>query len=140
MPRKATTASSPASSTPVEDPLADLREDEPAARYPEDGQNGTQEGPEAPGEADPLVVTILAALETAMAIPQDNADELNAVHTEMATALANETADTLRPSLTPAVDVDEVVERWHENTVALGFLHKGGRCGCAYIARAAFGA
>lgn len=138
MPRKPAAASSPAPSTPVEDPLADLREDEPAARYPEDGQNGTQEGPEAPGEADPLA-TLLGEAVGRASMCWDPTPE-GVFHSESASAIVDDLLDALRPMAAPAVDVDEVVERWHENTVALGFLHKGGRCGCRYIAQAGFGA
>lgn len=39
--------------------------------------------------------------------------------------------------LVTQVDWDAARERaiaaWHADTVALGFLHKGGRCGCHYL-------
>jgi hypothetical protein len=126
---------------PVEDPLADLRDDD-AARYPQDGQGGPQDGPEAPGEADPLTAFLLERLEAAMAIPLDADGVITAEARDMATALATEAAADLAPMLetVQATSADEAVERWHADTVAVGFLHKGGRCGCAYIARVVLGA
>lgn len=34
----------------------------------------------------------------------------------------------------------EVIAGWHADTVALGFLHKGGNCGCRYLAGIALSA
>lgn len=139
MPRaKATPKPAPASA----DPLADLREPDDAERYPQEGQGGTQEGQEAPGEGDPLTALILERLEAAMAIPLDPEGVITDEARQMATALATETATDLAPLLgsVQATTADEAVERWHKDTVAIGFLHKGGRCGCAYIARVVLGA
>lgn len=131
-------------STTVDDPLADLRDDD--ARYPE------PEGPGAPaGDAvdlgsiedpNPLETLILARLEAAMAIPLDEGGTLTADHRAMAQVLASEMAQELAPMLAPVQDLtwEAAVEVWHENTVALGFLHKGGRCGCRYIAQTILGA
>lgn len=33
--------------------------------------------------------------------------------------------------------VDEAVVAWHADTTAQGFLHKGTRCGCRYLAKIA---
>lgn len=126
---------------PAEDPLADLREDD-ATRYPQETPGDTQDGPEAPGEGDPLAVLLLERLEAAMAIPLDPDGVITPEARQMATALAAETAIDLAPMLgsVQATSADEAVERWHADTVAIGFLHKGGRCGCAYIARVILGA
>ena len=135
MPRKP--APSTTSSPGVEDPLADLREDD-TARYPQEGQEGAQEGPEAPGEGDPLS-TLVGEAMGAVSVCWDPTPT-GVFMSEAASAIVDDLLDAIRPSVTPPVDVDGVVERWHENTVALGFLHKGGRCGCRYIAQAGFGA
>lgn len=140
MPRKAA-APSPAPSTTVEDPLADLRED--PERYADQqapqGPAGAPDGPEA-GQEDPdPLVTLLYALQTAaMGIMGEPTQE----DLDMARALATEAAVDLAPALAPvaALEADEAVERWHRDTVAVGFLHKGGRCGCAYVARVILGA
>lgn len=50
-----------------------------------------------------------------------------------------EAAVEVRPMVTAATQEDlvaEVVVAWHNDTVATGFLHKGG-CGCRYLARLA---
>lgn len=31
--------------------------------------------------------------------------------------------------------LSQVITAWHHDTVAVGFLHRGGRCGCHYLAR-----
>lgn len=126
---------------PPADPLADLREDD-AARYPEEGQGSPQDAPTGPGEGDPLQALLLERLEAAMAIPLDPDGLISGEARDMATALAVETAADLAPFLgsVQVNDADEAVERWHNDTVALGFLHKGGRCGCPYIARVILGA
>lgn len=145
MPRTAKTAakapakSSPAPSTPVEDPLADLREDEPDARYPEDGQNGPQEGPGDPEGADPLA-TLVGEACGAVSVCWDPAPE-GVFQSEAAAAVVDDLLDAIRPMLeVQALTADEAVERWHRDTVAVGFLHKGGRCGCRYVAQVILGA
>lgn len=142
MPRAAKKAAAPAP-VPSADPLADLRE--PDDRYPADAPEGPQEGQGAPpGSAgdqedpDPLVTLLTGLQAAAMGIMGEPTKE----DLEMAQALATEAAAELAPMLAPVavMDADEAVARWHADTVAVGFLHKGGRCGCAYIARVILGA
>lgn len=141
MPRS-TPAKKAASAKPAPaDPLADLREPDDEARYPTpDGQEQAQDGPEAPGEGDPLTALILERLEAAMAIPLDPDGVITDEARQMATALAVETAEQIAQVPVQATNPEDAVERWHADTVAVGFLHKGGRCGCAYLARVILGA
>lgn len=134
--KKATPKPAPA------DPLADLREsDEAEGRYPApDGQEQVQDGPEAPGEGDPLTALILERLEAAMAIPLGLDGVITDEARQMATGLAVETAEQIAQVPVQATNPEDAVERWHADTVAVGFLHKGGRCGCAYLARVVLGA
>lgn len=140
MPRpKATPSTKP--STPVEDPLADLRED--PDRYPEegaqDGQDGPQGAQQAPGEGDPLSALVGEACG-AVSMCWEPTPE-GEFMSEAASAIVDDLLDAIRPMLeVQALDADEAVERWHKDTVAVGFLHKGGRCGCAYVARVILGA
>jgi len=124
--------------TPPVDPLADLREDD-AARYPEEGQEGPQEGPEAPGEGNPLT-QVLGEAVGAASMCWDPKPE-GVFDSEAASAIVDGLVADLQPHLqVEATTADEAVERWHADTVAVGFLHKGGRCGCAYLARIILGA
>lgn len=46
----------------------------------------------------------------------------------------------VRPLVTQGIQdemVTEVMTVWHADTVSLGFLHKGGACGCRYLAKVA---
>lgn len=138
MPRAKATTATKAPPAPTEDPLADLREDD-AARYPQEGQEGAQEGPEAPGEGDPLATLVYEALGTA-SVCWDPKPE-GVFQSEQAEAVGKALLADLQPHLvTDAPSVDDAVTRWHADTVAVGFLHKGGRCGCAYLARVILGA
>lgn len=128
-------AKAPAKPEPTAaDPLADLREDD-AARYPQEGQEGPQEGPEAPGEGDPMATRVYEALGAA-SMCWDPTPE-GVFMSEAAEAIGADLLDDLRPLLKDedAPTVESMVEKWHADTVAVGFLHKGGRCGCAYLAR-----
>lgn len=142
MPRKAAPSTTP--STPVEDPLADLREE--GDRYGEQqgpGDAGSTEADQGPTEGpNALETVILARLEAAMAIPLDPEGVITDDHRAMAQALATEMAEELAPLVAPVQDLtwEAAVEVWHEDTVCLGFLHKGGRCGCRYIAQRILGA
>ena len=52
----------------------------------------------------------------------------------------NPEAVEVRPLVTQDTQdemVTEVMTVWHADTVALGFLHKGGACGCRYLAKVA---
>lgn len=132
-------APSPAPSTPVEDPLADLRDGD--ERYPaQEGPQGAQEGPQAPGEADPLS-TLVGEACGAVSVCWDPTPE-GVFQSEAASAIVDDLLDAIRPMVAPAQDLtaDAAVEAWHANTVALGFLHKGGRCGCRYVAQVILGA
>lgn len=120
-----------------EDPLADLREDD-AARYPQEGQEGPQKPSEVPGDSDPLQ-TVLAEALGAASMCWDPAPE-GVYQPEQATAILTDLVEAVRPWTVQATDPDAAVERWHADTVAVGFLHKGGRCGCAYLARVILGA
>lgn len=149
MPRAAKKAAVPPP-TPASDPLADLRDDGDAeTRYPAPpSQEGAQEPPEAPGEGDPLTAVILERLEAAMALPLDpdgilaGAPDKEAATRQALGVMAADLADNLRPTLAPpdALTPREAVERWHADTVAVGILHRGGRCGCTYLAQTILGA
>lgn len=121
------------------DPLADLREDD-AARYPQEGQGGPQEGPEAPGEGDPLR-TVLGEALGAASMCWDPVPE-GVFQPEQASEILEELVTSLAPHLgtVQATTAEDAVNRWHADTVAVGFLHKGGRCGCRYIAQVILGA
>lgn len=140
MPRTAKKAVSPAPSTPVDDPLADLRED--ADRYAD--QQTPQEGPQGEGDGgpeghDPLA-TVVGEACGAVSMCWDPTPE-GEFQSEAASAIVDDLLDAIRPMLeVQALDADEAVERWHRDTVAVGFLHKGGRCGCRYVARVILGA
>lgn len=140
MPRAAKKAAAP---PPADDPLADLREDD--ARY-----EGTQEAPGAPGSdpADPGATDPLAdVVEAALGGVEASWRQALGVETppevqEYVQAIQETLVADLRPLVEPVavLEVQEAVERWHADTVAMGFLHKGGRCGCHYIARVILGA
>lgn len=137
MPRS-TTAKKAAATPPPADPLADLREDDDA-RYPEDGQEGPQEGPAAPGEGDPLR-TVLGEALGAASMCWDPAPE-GVFQPEQASAILDDLVGAIAQAQpVQAMTADEAVTRWHANTVAVGFLHKGGRCGCRYLAQVILGA
>lgn len=137
MPRATKTAQ--AKPAPEADPLADLRDPADAERYPEDGQEGPQEGPGAPGEGDPLR-TVLGEALGAASMCWDPAPE-GVYNPEQAIGILEDLVTALGPlQAVQATSVDEAVARWHADTVALGFLHKGGRCGCRYIASVILGA
>jgi hypothetical protein len=134
-------AAAPPTAPPADDPLADLREDD--ARYQgaegPQGAAGAPDGPEVDQEDPNPLATLLYGLQTAaMGIMGEPTQE----DLEMAQALATEAAADLEPTLTPVavLGADEAVARWHADTVALGFLHKGGRCGCRYVAQVILGA
>lgn len=137
---RAAAKKAPATPEAAPDPLADLREPD-AARYPEQGQGGPQgpqEGPEAPGEGDPLA-TLVGEACGAVSVCWDPTPE-GVFQSEAASAIVDDLLDAIRPHMVQATTADEAVERWHADTVAVGFLHKGGRCGCAYLARVVLGA
>jgi hypothetical protein len=144
MPRKpaakkaAASRPSTTSSPGVEDPLADLREDD-GARYPEEGQEGAQEGLGAP-EGDSPLATLVGEAMGAVSVCWEPAPE-GVFMSEAASAIVDDLLEAIQPMLeVQALDADEAVARWHKDTVAVGFLHKGGRCGCAYLARVILGA
>lgn len=138
MPRKAA-APSPAPSTPVEDPLADLREDSERYADQQTPQEGPQGAQETPGGEDPLS-TLVGEACGAVSMCWDPTPE-GEFQGEAASAIVDDLLDAIRPMLeVQALTADEAVERWHRDTVAVGFLHKGGRCGCAYVARVILGA
>lgn len=128
---------------PADDPLADLRD-------PDDRYEGTQEGPgdpggdpANPGATDPLADVVEAALggveaSWRQALGVETPREVQ----EYVQAIQETLVADLRPLVEPVavLEVQEAVERWHADTVAMGFLHKGGRCGCHYIARVILGA
>ena len=142
MPRAAKKAAAPQPAPTPEDPLADLREDDtryPEQEGPQEGQNGAQEGQEQDAGADPLA-TLVGEACGAVSMCWDPTPE-GVFQGEAASAIVDDLLDAIRPMLeVQALDADEAVERWHADTVAVGFLHKGGRCGCAYIARVILGA
>lgn len=141
MPRTSKTTQSKA--TPA-DPLADLREDH-AQRYPEQGQDGQeapQGAPAAPERPEGLA-TLVGEAVGAASVCWDPKPE-GVFQSEEVSAIVDALLDDLQPMLNPepvqATTAQEAVARWHADTVALGFLHKGGRCGCLYIAQRALGA
>lgn len=141
MPRTSKTAQS--KPTPA-DPLADLREDD-TERYPEQGQagqEGPQEGPGNPERPEGLSALVGEAVGAA-SVCWDPKPE-GVFQSEEASAIVDALLTDLQPMLNPepvqAITVQEAVDRWHANTVALGFLHKGGRCGCTYLAQIVLGA
>ena len=137
--RSGKTAAQEAAQTPP-DPLADLRDPDDTRYPPQEGPQGAQEAAGAPGETDPLSTLVFEALGAASACWED-LSSAGEFQSDAARAIGDDLVDALRPMLeTQALDADEAVRRWHADTVALGFLHKGGRCGCAYIARVILGA
>lgn len=124
--------------TPPEDPLADLREGDD--RYPaQEAQEGAQDGPGAPPEGDPLR-TVLGEALGAASMCWDPTPE-GEFQSEATVAILEDLVEALGPHLqAQSQTAAEAVERWHADTVALGFLHKGGRCGCRYIAQVILGA
>lgn len=126
----------PTPAAPVADPLADLRD--PDARYPEEAQG---EGQEAPGdpEGNAPLATLVGEAAGAVSMCWDPTPT-GEFMSEAASAIVDDLLDAIQPHLVQALDADEAVERWHADTVAVGFLHKGGRCGCAYLARVILGA
>lgn len=140
-------ATKPAQPAPNVDPLADLREPD-AARYPDptvaqDGQNGLQEAPAATERPEGLETLVFEALGAASAC-WENLEGAGVFQSDQAKAIGDALVADLQPMLNPepvqATTAQEAVARWHSDTVALGFLHKGGRCGCLYIAQRALGA
>lgn len=118
------------------DPLADLRED--GDRYPDDAPQEAQESPQeaqgASGGSDPLA-TLIGEACGRVSMCWDPTPE-GVFQSEAASAIVEDLVEAVRPMLeVQATGVQEAVERWHADTVAMGFLHKGGRCGCHYIAR-----
>lgn len=139
--RQKAPAKTPAAQAPP-DPLADLRDDD-AQRYPEkdpqETPQGAQDGPEAPGEGDPLQKVLGEALGAASMCWEPVPEGV--FQPEQASAILDDLLEAVRPLVSiQATTADEAVERWHADTVAVGFLHKGGRCGCAYLARVILGA
>lgn len=119
------------------DPLADLRD--PDARYPEEATQGAQEGPVDPEGTNPLS-TLVGEACGAVSMCWEPTPE-GVFMSEAASAIVDDLLDAIKPMLqVEAQTADEVVERWHANTVAVGFLHKGGRCGCRYLAQIVVGA
>lgn len=134
MTRAAAKPKPPAAAPP--DPLADLRDNQ--ERYPE---QDTPPTPPPPGEDDPLRTVLGEALGAASMcwepIPE------GVFQSEQASLVLDDLLEGLAGLLRAPVEegeADALVERWHADTVALGFLHKGGRCGCRYIATIALGA
>lgn len=139
MTRTAKKAPSPAPSTPVEDPLADLRE--PDERYPDpEGPGEPDDETPDPEPTDPLA-TVVGEACGAVSMCWDPTPE-GVFQSEAASAIVDDLLEAIRPMVAPAQDLtwEAAVETWHEDTVAVGFLHKGGRCGCRYIAQRILGA
>lgn len=101
-----------------EDPLADLRE--PEDRYP-DGVEPTQ-GPE------PVHIEPLEDMDGAP-FPENVQEAFRVRMAGMVESNALVSEDDQQAA------VDRIILAWHDDTVGLGFLHKGGRCGCHYLAR-----
>lgn len=118
------------------DPLADLRED--SERYPEEAQGGVQEAPGDPEGQSPLA-TLVGEACGAVSMCWDPTPE-GVFQSEAASAIVDDLLEAIQPMLqVEAQTAEEVMERWHANTVAVGFLHKGGRCGCRYLAQIVVG-
>lgn len=136
--RTGKTAAQEAQAASVEDPLADLREDDdryPAQETPQGGQDGPGEDP----EGDPLR-TVLGEALGAASMCWDPVPE-GVFQPEQASEVLEDLVEALKPlQSVQATSTDEAVKRWHADTVAMGFLHKGGRCGCRYIAQVILGA
>jgi hypothetical protein len=65
----------------------------------------------------------------------------------VATTAPESAPDQPEPEGAPLATVDDRLEAraamiaaWHADPVALGFLHRGGRCGCRYLAERALDA
>lgn len=127
------------------DPLADLRATEPT--------EGPENAPDALPEADPddggeprTVTTVVAEAVGGgstcwvggtgdLVFDPDQAMEVTQ------RAVAELATMGVGQPLATDDDVDaqvaEMIAAWHADTVSLGFLHGGGRCGCRYLARTA---
>lgn len=122
------------------DPLADLREPETdASRYPME-TDATRETAE-PGD-DTLETMVFEALGAASAC-WETLDGAGEFQSEAAEAIGHDLVSAIRGMVTLVTEddqqaqVDRMIVAWHDNTIALGFLHKGGRCGCHYLAKIA---
>lgn len=107
------------------DPLADLRDDADADRYPD------AEPTPPPSVVEQVADALTEAVRTAAAPLVDAGAPIEDV-LDAATQAA-------RTFVAPVPDHASLVALWHADEVALGFLHRGGRCGCDYIARTGLG-
>lgn len=134
MPRQ--TAAQKAAQAPA-DPLADLRDPDDATRYPAETTQepaGATEGAEEPHPLAQLLGEAVGAASMCW-----DPEPAGVFASERAAAIVDDLVAALNQAPTEAADPDEAVERWHRDTVAVGFLHKGGRCGCNYLARVVLG-
>lgn len=118
---------------PPPDPLAALREPDAAGTPPpvvaEPGE-GTGEGAD---QAHPLDTLVRA---TFLAVTNAGSDAEVMEHADAFLAILA-AAQPLAEPVAREDSVSVVIAAWHADTTALGFLHKGGVCGCNYLARAA---
>lgn len=143
MPPK-TRAAQPAA-PPVADPLADLREAEPDAA----GLPPTNPAPEPPApppftfdlrgdEEDPLATLVHLAVGAA-SMCWENVAQAGVFDDAKARDVAAALLHALRPGvlMSPAQQDDAravMVAAWHADTTVDRFVHKGGVCGCNYLA------
>lgn len=133
-------AAQPAPATP--DPLADLRDGtDERAMAPQE----PEKAPQAPSQEEVGAEgpSLLSSPHMGLLEDEDGApfgqDVQDAFLQRMTDALMDLAADPKAGD--PAViGWEQAVERWHADTVSLGFLHRGGRCGCRYIAQRILGA
>lgn len=112
------------------DPLADLRDE--GDRYPSTAPVADPPGVVSGAVAVPDTALASAITAAAAGVVAADTDEARAE----AIAGLVEVAQT---HVSPPIDTASMIDRWHADQVALGFLHGGGVCGCTYLARIAVG-
>lgn len=124
-------------SKPAADPLADLRQAE-EHRYPDPAEGTTPDKSTPSQVADALTEAVRAAV-IAHADPDGIAAEERPVDLAIVQEFADVATEAARKFAAPPPDVQSVIERLHGDSVALGFLHGGGVCGCRYIVKVGIG-
>lgn len=102
---KTTTKATPATPPPA-DPLADLRQEW-------GDTSGADVAPTATTPQEPA---------SGATGPEDDLEGQEAVSERLVTQEEREEQRA------------QVITAWHADTVSMGFLHRGGRCGCRYLA------
>lgn len=146
MPRAPRTKADP---TPVvvEDPLADLRQDEgdtgPGAPDPLQATRDDLLKFELRGdEPDPLAAVVGQAVGAA-SMAWENPAGAGVFDDARASLVVDSLLAVLRGTQTLVGPEDQanaravIIAAWHEDRTSLGFLHKGGVCGCHFLANIA---